>query len=104
MVIINMINGSIERRRCFNSTIIIASSPSYSRATTFDFQHDESPRRWRQCYLIPPSLMQHIIINNIKQAPPLDERRQEIIYYKWRAREWVRNDGRNYINTMNINI
>jgi len=81
MVIINMINGSIERRRCFNSTIIIASSPSYSRATTFDFQHDESPRRWRQCYLIPPSLMQHIIINNIKQATPLDERRQEMIYY-----------------------
>ena len=38
-------------------------------------------RRWRQCYLIPPSLMQPIIINNIKQAPPLDVRRQEIIYY-----------------------
>ena len=56
------------------------------------------------CYLIPPSLMQHIIINNIKQAPPLDVRRQEIIYYGWRAREWGRNDGRDYINTMNINI
>ena len=37
--------------------------------------------------------MQHIIINNIKQAPPLDVRRQEIIYYGWRAREWGRNDG-----------
>ena len=28
--------------------------------------------RCRWCYLIPPSLMQPIIINNIKQAPPLD--------------------------------
>jgi len=61
-------------------------------------------RRCRWCYLIPPSLMQHIIINNIKQAPPLDVRRQEIIYYGWRARGWGRNDGRDYINTMNINI
>jgi len=43
MVIINMINGSIERRRCVNSTIIIAASPSYSRATTFHFQHDAAP-------------------------------------------------------------
>jgi len=44
--------------------------------------------------------MQHIIINNIKQAPPLYVRRQEIIYYGWRAREWGRNDGRDYINTI----
>jgi hypothetical protein len=36
---INMINGSIRRLRCFNSTIIIAASPSYGTATTFDFQH-----------------------------------------------------------------
>ena len=50
--------------------------------------------RCRQCYLIPPSLMQPIIINNIKQAPPLDVRRLEIINYGWRGREWKRNDGR----------
>ena len=43
--------------------------------------------------------MQPIIINNIKQAPSSDVRRQEIIYYKLRAREW-RNDGRNYIITI----
>jgi hypothetical protein len=43
MVIINMINGSIGRARRFDSTISIRATPSYSRATTFDFQHDESP-------------------------------------------------------------
>src|SRR6056300_1212255 len=60
------------------------------------FSAQRSAFRCRRCYLIPPSLMQHIIINNIKQAPPLDERRQEIIYYGWRAREWGRKYGRMY--------
>ena len=68
------------------------------------FSARRSAFRCRQCYLISPSLMQPIIINNIKQAPLLDVRRQEIIYYGWRAREWGRNDGRDYINTININI
>jgi len=31
--------------------------------------------------------MQPIIINNIKQAPPLDVRRQKIIYCGWRGGE-----------------
>jgi len=43
MVIINMINGSNERARRFDSTISIRATPSYSRATTFDFQHNELP-------------------------------------------------------------
>jgi len=43
MVIINMINGSIGRARRFDSTISIRATPSYSRATTFDFQHDVQP-------------------------------------------------------------
>jgi hypothetical protein len=43
MIIINMINGSIGRARRFNSTVSIRATPSYDRATTFNFQHDESP-------------------------------------------------------------
>ena len=68
------------------------------------FSSRRSAFRCRRCYIIPTSLMQPIIINNIKQAPPLDVRRQEIIYYKWRAREWGRNNGRNYIITTKLII
>jgi hypothetical protein len=39
MIIINMINGLFR----FDSTISIRATPSYSRATTFDFQHDVQP-------------------------------------------------------------
>ena len=81
-----------------------SSNTVVQQSNNIRFSARRSAFRCRQCYLISPSLMQPIIINNIKQAPLLDVRRQEIIYYGWRAREWGRNDGRDYINRMNINI
>ncbi len=67
------------------------------------FSARRSAFRCRCYHVIPSSLMQPIIINNIKQAHPLNDQRQEIIYYGWRRREWGRNDGRDIINTTNIN-